>query len=114
MSLLVRFGLADDGTIYDCGKDVFDILGNLKYDIKILLSWFRINTLQANPGKFQFMILGKKRPNSVKLKAHSTKIEERKKVVLLVVTIDKNYQHFSNDTFQSYYDLFQVTSLVQT
>ena len=50
---------ADDNTIYNCGED-FNILENLKHDMKILLKWFRINSLQANPGKFQFMILGGK------------------------------------------------------
>ena len=51
---------ADDNTIYDCGEDLSNILQNLKHNVKILLKWFRINSLQANPGKFQFMILGKK------------------------------------------------------
>ena len=45
-----------DNTIYDCGKDLSNILENLKHDMKILLKWFRINCLQANRGKFQFMI----------------------------------------------------------
>ena len=31
---------ADDNTIYDCGKDVSNILENLKHDLKILLKWF--------------------------------------------------------------------------
>ena len=79
---------ADDNTIYDCGKDLSNILENLKHDMKILLKWFRINSLQANPGKFQFMILGKKNRNSVKLIINSTGIEETKKVVLLGITID--------------------------
>ena len=51
---------ADDNTIYDCGEDLSNILQNLKHNVKILLKWFRINSFQANPGKFQFMILGKK------------------------------------------------------
>ena len=51
--------------------------------MKILLKWFRINSLQANPGKFQFMILGKKKRNSVKLIINTTEIEESKNVVLL-------------------------------
>ena len=42
------------------GEGISSILENLKHDMKILLTWFRINSLQANPGKFQFMILGKK------------------------------------------------------
>ena len=52
---------ADDDAIYDCCKDLSNILENLKHDMKILLKWFRINSLQANPSKFQFMILGKKK-----------------------------------------------------
>ena len=60
----------------------------LKHDMKILLKWFRINSLQANPGKFQFMILGKKKRNSVKLIINTTEIEESRKVVLLGITID--------------------------
>ena len=79
---------ADDNTIYDCGEDLSNILENLKHDLKILLKWFRINSLQANPGKFQFMILGKKKRNSVKLIINTTEIEESKKVVLLGITID--------------------------
>ena len=51
---------ADGNTIYDYGEDLRNILWNLKHDMKILLKWFRMNSLQANPGKFQFMILGKK------------------------------------------------------
>ena len=79
----------DDNTIYDCGVDLSsNFLGNLKHDLKILIKWFRINSLQANPGKFQFMILGKKKRNLVKLIINTTKIEESKKVVLLGITIN--------------------------
>ena len=62
----------DDNIIYDCGEDLSIILENLKHDLKILLKWFGINSLQANPGKFEFMILGKKKRNSVKLIINST------------------------------------------
>ena len=79
---------ADDYTIYDCGEDLSNILENLKHDLKILLKWFRINSLQANPGKFQFMILGKRKRNSVKLIINTTKMEESRKVVILGITID--------------------------
>ena len=56
--------------------------------MEIFLKWFRIITLQANPGKFQFMILAKKKRNLVKLVINSTEIEESKKVVLLGITVD--------------------------
>ena len=79
---------ADDNTIYDYGEDLSNILENLKHDMKILLKWFRINSLKANPGKFQFMILGKKKRNSVKLIINPTEIQETKKIVLLGITID--------------------------
>ena len=79
---------ADDNTIYDCGEDLSNILENLKHDLKILLKWFRINSLQANPGKFQFMTLGKKKRNSVKLIINTTEIEECRKIVLLGITTD--------------------------
>ena len=58
---------AHHNTINDCCEDLSNILENLKHDLKILLKWFRINCLQANPGQFQFMIVGKKKRNLVKL-----------------------------------------------
>ena len=52
-------------------------------------------------GKFQLIILGKKKRNSVKLTINLTEIEESKKVVLLGITIDAlvvhqiiNYMHY--------------------
>ena len=65
-----------------------NILENLKHDKKILLTWFIINSFQANPGKFQFITLWKEKWNSVKLIINSTEIEKNKKVVLLGITID--------------------------
>ena len=76
---------ADDNTIYDCGKY---FLGNLRHDQKILLKCSRTNSLQANPGKSQFMILRKKKRNSVKSIINSTETEESKKIVLLGITTD--------------------------
>ena len=64
---------ADDNTIYDCGEDLSNILENLKHDMKILLKWFRINSLQTNTGKFQIMILGKIQQSLLKLIINSTK-----------------------------------------
>ena len=58
---------ADDNTLYDCGEDLSNILENLKHDLKILLKWFRTNSLQASSGKFQLMISRRKKRNWVKL-----------------------------------------------
>ena len=65
---------ADDNTLYDSGEDLSNILENLKHDMEILLKWFRIKSLQANSGKFQFMISRKKKRIWVKLIIKLTKI----------------------------------------
>ena len=49
---------ADDNTLYSCGEKLTEIKGNLVSNTKRILNWFRLNSLKANPGKFQFMILG--------------------------------------------------------
>ena len=64
------------------------ILENLKHDTKTILKWFRINSLKANPEKFQFMILGKKQCNKVKSRINSIVINESDRVELLGITIN--------------------------
>ena len=54
-----------------------------------LLYWFKINSLKANPGKFQFMILGKKKRLKYSLKIGSITIKESDEVDLIGITIDK-------------------------
>ena len=49
--------------------------------MKILLTWFRISSLQVSPGKFQFGQINT-------LIVNSTEIKESKKVVLLGITTD--------------------------
>ena len=50
-----------------------------------LLYWFKINSL----GKFQFMILGKKKRLKYSLKTRSITIKDSDEVELLGITIDK-------------------------
>ena len=79
---------ADYNTLYTGGMELSSISENLKHDTKIILNWFRINSLKANPWKFQFMILGKKHCNNVKLKINSNVINESDTVEWLGITID--------------------------
>ena len=63
------------------------------------LNWFRLNSLKANPGKFQFMILGDKSHHKHELKINSIKVEASDDVLLLGITIDKKLtfkQHVEN------------------
>ena len=48
-----------------------------------------MNSLKANPGKFQFMVLGKKEDDSFVLNLGNNKIETSTEVTLLGVKIDK-------------------------
>ena len=52
---------ADDNTLYFCSQDLQTVIENLTYDVKNVLTWFKINSMKANPEKFQFMILSKTR-----------------------------------------------------
>ena len=50
---------ADDNTIYSCNNNLQTILKKLKHDMVNVLKWFKMNSMKANPQKFQFMVLGK-------------------------------------------------------
>ena len=63
---------ADDNTVYSCGKDLAKIKEDLICTMKNVLKWFMLNSLKANPGKFQFMVLGDKTCYKHILKINST------------------------------------------
>ena len=67
--------------IYSCGKRLTEIKENLAFHTKSFLNWFRLKSLKANPGKFQFMILVDKSQYK-----HVLNIND---VLLLEITIDK-------------------------
>ena len=58
--------------------------------MKNIFKWFRLNSLKANPEKFQFMILGDKTCYKHILKINSTCVQPSDDVTLLCVMIDKN------------------------
>ena len=79
----------DDKTLFSHGSNFPLILSNLEHDMWNLLYWFKIKSLKANPGKFQFMILGKKNCLKQSLKIGSVTIKEYDEVELLEISIDK-------------------------
>ena len=79
---------ADDNTIYSCNNNLQTILKNLKHDMVNFLKWFKVNSMKANPKKFQFMILGKSTRQIVILNINNIKITESQNVELLGLTID--------------------------
>ena len=80
---------ADDNTLYSHGSKLPLILNNLEHDMRNLLYWFKIDPIKTNPGKFQFMILGKKKRLKYSLKIGSITIKESDEVDLIGITIDK-------------------------
>ena len=63
------------------------VVNNLERDMRNLLYLFKIFSLKANPGKFQYMIPGKKNPLKYGLKIVSIIIKESNEVELLGITI---------------------------
>ena len=81
---------ADDNAAYSCGKDLPKIKEDLMCTMKNILKWFRLNSLKANPGKFQFMIFGNKTCYKHILKINSNCVQSSDDVTLLDVIVDKN------------------------
>ena len=65
------------------------VLENLERDASKLLYWFKINSMKANPEKFQFRIRSKKSYQPRKLSVNGFTFNESDEVELLGLTIDK-------------------------
>ena len=79
---------ADDNTLCSCGKMLGDILHNLKFDLRHILKWFKVNLLKPNLRKFQFMIMGTNADTKANLFLDGNKIEKFQEVALLGTAID--------------------------
>ena len=64
------------------------VLKNLKHDMINVSKWFKVNSMKANPKKFQFMILGKDTRQTISLNINNIKIRESQNVELLGLIID--------------------------
>ena len=51
--------LADNTTLYACGRDLDTISSKLELDTNIAIQWLKDNEMVANPSKFQLMFLSK-------------------------------------------------------
>ena len=61
-------------------------------DSHLILNWFRINNLVANPSKFQIMFLGSNIDNNkVIFLIENKRIKSRSEVKLLSTTIDNRH-----------------------
>ena len=82
--------ISDDNTPYSVGKNIENVISDQKTDLVGVLVWFKINSLKANPGKFQFVVLGNKHERSFDIHINNVKIKNSNEVTLLGIKIDKN------------------------
>ena len=79
---------ADDNTLYSFDRNLLCIKENLIFDIKDILFWCRTNSLKANAGKFQFMILNRKNYSRQRMAINFITVKESNEVILLCITTD--------------------------
>ena len=71
-------------------KNIENVISDLKTDLVGVMGWFKINSLKANPGKFQFMVLGNKDERSFNIHINNVNIKNSNEVTSLGIKIDKN------------------------
>ena len=91
---------ADDTTIYSCSLNYEEVADKLSNDTYIVLNWFKVNSMAANPGKFQIMFLGSKIDNSkITFAIENKQIKCEREVKVLGITIDEKLtftRHIAN------------------
>ena len=79
---------ADDNTLYSCNKNLKHVFSNLKYDLRNVLNWFKINSMKTNPNKYQFLVFGVKNIAPFRLNVNGKIIPCSNELKLLGITID--------------------------
>ena len=91
---------ADDTTIYSCSLNFKEAAHKLSNDTHIVLNWFKVNSMLANPGKFQIMFLGSKIDNSkITFAIENKGIKWKREVKLLGIIINEKLtftKHIAN------------------
>ena len=75
---------ADDTTIYSCSLN-----SKLYNDTYIVLNWFKVNSMVANPGKFQMFLRSKIDNSKITFAIENKQIKCKRDVKLLGITIDE-------------------------
>ena len=83
---------ADDNSLYTSGKCTQEVILSLQRETTNVLNWFKLNSMVANPAKFQFMLLGNKHDETVSFSVNGVNLKLSTSVKLLGVTIDKNFR----------------------
>ena len=81
---------ADDNTLYACDETFDKVLSRLKFDLETVTEWFKLNSMIANPEKFQIIFLGNKNNDSFTLNINDCVVRNSASVKLLGILIDDN------------------------
>ena len=82
--------------------------------MKNILFWFKTNSLKANAGKFQFMILNWENHRRQRMVINSITVKESNEVILLGITIDNKLvfiNHIENLCRTAQYKLYGLTGI---
>ena len=91
---------ADDSTMYDCSKDLTELLEILRKECETAVNCFKTKKMIVNPDKFQSMIISSKKDQSKSvLNINGVELTMESTVILLGIEIDNklNFEkHISN------------------
>ena len=79
---------ADYNTLFSGDKNLECVFSNLNSDLSNVIDWFKINSLKANPVKFQFMVLGANKNDSFNSNVAGKVIPSTSKVKSLGIMMD--------------------------
>ena len=102
---------ADDNTLYKCSPNIELVIDSLEKDANNMLKWFNVNSLKANPTKFQFMIMGENKEIQFKCKIGDKYLYSKNNVVLLGIIIDKKLkfdEHITSLCNKATYKLYAL------
>ena len=80
---------ADDTTIYSCSLNYKEAAHKLSNDTHIVLNWFKINSMVANPNKFQMFLGSKIGSINITFAIENKDIKCKREMKLLGITIDE-------------------------
>ena len=79
---------ADDNTLFTDSTTKAEVIEILQRETTNVIEWFKINSMAANPGKFQFMLLGGTESESYDLNLNGVLLKSTNSIKLLGLTID--------------------------
>ena len=86
----ILFNYADDNTLFFTSQSLTELVDTLTGEAEVALRWFKLNGMQANAEKFQFIVSHRSYKEEVSLNVNGSIIKSEDNVKLLGVTIDRH------------------------